>query len=190
MSATIYLDHGATSFPKAPGVSDAVASFLEHEAGNPGRGGHRLTVASSRAIERARDLLAASVFGRGQIIAITAGSEEPGAALAAARAARDDGHRLSILAIGTAAGGPMTSADGSLLRDGGGRPVLSRTDLAALERVARGVDPAVTKFRDSGVASGSHTTPTRTASTPWVPAAMPRAVMNGSPSSGCSASQP
>jgi len=54
----IYLDHGATSFPKAPGVADAVRRFLLEEAGNPGRGGHRLTVAASRALEQARQLLA------------------------------------------------------------------------------------------------------------------------------------
>jgi cysteine desulfurase/selenocysteine lyase len=50
-----YLDHAATSFPKAPGVSSAVASFLDNSAGNPGRGGHRLTVGASRVIETARD---------------------------------------------------------------------------------------------------------------------------------------
>jgi len=55
---SIYLDHGATSFPKAPGVVDAMARFLEREAGNPGRGGHRLTVAASRAIEGAREDIA------------------------------------------------------------------------------------------------------------------------------------
>jgi len=54
----IYLDHGATSWPKAPGVVEAVTHFLEHEAGNPGRGGHRLTVAASRAIEAAREDIA------------------------------------------------------------------------------------------------------------------------------------
>ena len=54
----IYLDHGATSWPKAPGVVEAVAHFLEHEAGNPGRGGHRLTVAASRAVEAARENVA------------------------------------------------------------------------------------------------------------------------------------
>jgi len=54
----IYLDHGATSFPKAPGVADAVRRFLLEEAGNPGRGGHRLTVAASRTIEQARQLVA------------------------------------------------------------------------------------------------------------------------------------
>jgi selenocysteine lyase/cysteine desulfurase len=54
----IYLDHAATSFPKAPGVAEAIVRFLDEEAGNPGRGGHRLTVAASRAIEAARDAVA------------------------------------------------------------------------------------------------------------------------------------
>ncbi len=54
----IYLDHGATSFPKAPGVSAAVARFIDESSGNPGRGGHRLTIAASRAIEDARAAIA------------------------------------------------------------------------------------------------------------------------------------
>lgn len=59
----IYLDHGATAFPKAPGVAEAMRRFLEEEAGNPGRGGHRLTVAASRAIEAAREEAAALLGG-------------------------------------------------------------------------------------------------------------------------------
>ncbi len=55
---SIYLDHGATSFPKAPGVSDALVQFLVNDAGNPGRGGHRLTVSASRSIEAAREQIA------------------------------------------------------------------------------------------------------------------------------------
>lgn len=54
----IYLDHAATSFPKAPGVSRAVARFIDEASGNPGRGGHRLTIAASRAIEEARAAVA------------------------------------------------------------------------------------------------------------------------------------
>lgn len=37
--------------------------FLEEESGNPGRGGHRLTVAASRAIESAREEVAALLGG-------------------------------------------------------------------------------------------------------------------------------
>ena len=57
----VYLDHGATSWPKAPGVADAMVRYLDEEAGNPGRGGHRLTVAASRAVESAREDVAAPV---------------------------------------------------------------------------------------------------------------------------------
>jgi cysteine desulfurase family protein len=60
---TIYLDHAATSFPKAPDVAEAVALFLNHSAGNPGRGGHRLTVAASRVVEGAREDVAALLGG-------------------------------------------------------------------------------------------------------------------------------
>ncbi|MBN1336242.1 MAG: aminotransferase class V-fold PLP-dependent enzyme [Deltaproteobacteria bacterium] len=59
MTPPAYLDQAATSFPKAPGVSAAMASFLDGFAGNPGRGGHRLTVAASRAVEAAREAVAA-----------------------------------------------------------------------------------------------------------------------------------
>jgi cysteine desulfurase family protein len=61
--ATIYLDHGATSFPNAPGVVEAMVRFIEREAGNPGRGGHRLTLAAARAIETARERIARLLGG-------------------------------------------------------------------------------------------------------------------------------
>ena len=59
----IYLDHGATAFPKAPGVADAMTRFLAEASGNPGRGGHRMTVAASRAIEGAREDVSALLGG-------------------------------------------------------------------------------------------------------------------------------
>ena len=62
-SSLTYLDHAATAFPKAPGVSEAVRAFLDTSAGNPGRGGHRLTVEASRRIEAARDQVAALLGG-------------------------------------------------------------------------------------------------------------------------------
>ncbi len=59
----VYLDHGATSFPKAPGVAAAMAAFLEEAAGSPGRGGHRFSVAATRAVEDARERVAAVLGG-------------------------------------------------------------------------------------------------------------------------------
>jgi cysteine desulfurase/selenocysteine lyase len=58
MNEPAYLDNAATAFPKAPGVAQAMADFIEHSAGNPGRGGHRLSVAASRAVEGAREAVA------------------------------------------------------------------------------------------------------------------------------------
>ncbi len=63
MTRPVYLDHAATSFPKAPGVAAAVAEHLERDAGNPGRGGHRLTVAASRAVEGCREAVAELLGG-------------------------------------------------------------------------------------------------------------------------------
>jgi len=60
---TIYLDHGATAFPRAPGVAKAMVRFLDEASGNPGRGGHRLAVAAARAIEAAREEVAALLGG-------------------------------------------------------------------------------------------------------------------------------
>ncbi len=68
-----YLDHAATSMPKAPGVVEAVAECLRSGAGNPGRGGHRLAVAATRTVEDARERVARllggdperSIFGPG-----------------------------------------------------------------------------------------------------------------------------
>lgn len=54
----IYLDNAATSFPKAPGTSEAMAAFLAKDAANPGRAGHRMAVAAEEMIDRARLQLA------------------------------------------------------------------------------------------------------------------------------------
>ena len=50
----IYLDNAATSWPKQPCVGEAMVDFLNHKAGNPGRGGHKLARAAGDVIEEAR----------------------------------------------------------------------------------------------------------------------------------------
>lgn len=55
---TIYLDNAATSFPKPPGVAEAMSNFLSTGAGNPGRGGHALAREAGRVVESARRALA------------------------------------------------------------------------------------------------------------------------------------
>jgi cysteine desulfurase family protein len=54
----IYLDNAATSWPKAPGVAEAMSRFLLEEAGNPGRSGHRLARTAAERVESARRALA------------------------------------------------------------------------------------------------------------------------------------
>ncbi|MEL7471740.1 MAG: aminotransferase class V-fold PLP-dependent enzyme, partial [Planctomycetota bacterium] len=60
----IYLDNAATSWPKPPEVGAAMARFLERDAGNPGRGGHRMARAAGDVVERVRIKLAQRVGAR------------------------------------------------------------------------------------------------------------------------------
>ena len=46
----IYLDNAATTYPKPPAVIRAVNDALRRYAANPGRGGHRMAVASSKLV--------------------------------------------------------------------------------------------------------------------------------------------
>ena len=54
MISVIYFDNAATSYPKAPNVSDAMAEFLAYGAANPGRAGHRMAVAAEQMIDDTR----------------------------------------------------------------------------------------------------------------------------------------
>jgi len=54
----IYLDHAATSWPKPPEVIAAMAHFLAHAGGNPGRAGHRLSIAAGRIVYKTRETIA------------------------------------------------------------------------------------------------------------------------------------
>ena len=54
----IYLDNAATSFPKAPGVAQAVYESLERPFGNPGRSGNPASLASARVLFETRRALA------------------------------------------------------------------------------------------------------------------------------------
>lgn len=55
---TVYLDHGATSWPKPPAVVDAVVSALTVCGGNPDRGTYRMAIDTARAVRNARAQIA------------------------------------------------------------------------------------------------------------------------------------
>ncbi len=54
----IYFDNAATSWPKPEGFEESLAEFAKSIGGNPGRSGHRLSIAASRSVEKAREGLA------------------------------------------------------------------------------------------------------------------------------------
>lgn len=54
----IYLDNAATSFPKPPQVIEAVEATLRHNAANPGRGGHQLSLQAGRLVMECRETVA------------------------------------------------------------------------------------------------------------------------------------
>lgn len=58
MAAPIYFDHAATSWPKPPSVPEAVARYFGDAGGNPGRSGHRMSIAAAQLVEEARDRVA------------------------------------------------------------------------------------------------------------------------------------
>ena len=54
----IYLDNAATSWPKPPTVLKAMTDVLERVGGNPGRSGHRLSIAAAQVIYDTREEIA------------------------------------------------------------------------------------------------------------------------------------
>ncbi len=53
-----YLDHGATSWPKPPGVLEGITEFMSGVAANAGRSGHQASVESARMVYHVREKLA------------------------------------------------------------------------------------------------------------------------------------
>lgn len=54
----IYLDNGATSFPKAPGVGDAVKRFINDVGGRVNRNGYRASLSAEEIVFETREKLA------------------------------------------------------------------------------------------------------------------------------------
>lgn len=54
----IYFDNAATSWPKPPGVIEAMVHFMQDVGANPGRSGHRLSVEAGRIVYETREAVA------------------------------------------------------------------------------------------------------------------------------------
>lgn len=60
----VYFDNGATSYPKAPGVGDAVKNYIENVGGNINRGVYRTAVSAENTVFETRELIS-EMFGYG-----------------------------------------------------------------------------------------------------------------------------
>jgi cysteine desulfurase family protein len=56
--AVIYFDNAATSWPKPPGVAEAVLHYMQEVGASPGRSGHQLAIQAGRIVYETRETLA------------------------------------------------------------------------------------------------------------------------------------
>jgi cysteine desulfurase family protein len=59
----LYLDNAATSFPKPPGVLDAITHYATHIGASAGRGAYAEAMASRSVLDRGRELIARVIGG-------------------------------------------------------------------------------------------------------------------------------
>lgn len=74
----IYLDNGATSFPKPDCMLKAMAQCIKYYCGNPGRSGHSLSIITGEKVFETRNVLAEFIGagGRGERIVFTANTTQ------------------------------------------------------------------------------------------------------------------
>ncbi|MCC5862937.1 MAG: VWA domain-containing protein [Gammaproteobacteria bacterium] len=124
----------ANAFTVAPLTADTATLTLLLPALSsaimPSQGSH-----PSLGLEKAAELLDQAGLRRGELLLVTDSAGGPETRELVIRLAAR-GLVTSVLAVGTAEGGPIPLADGSLLRDRQGRIVMPTLDEAALRRLA------------------------------------------------------
>ena len=93
----IYLDNAATSYPKPKCVTDAMAAALVRYGANPGRGGHRLSLAAGRIVEGCREAIAQMLGERDSSRVVFAGSATDALNMAIHGVLRTGDHVVSTL---------------------------------------------------------------------------------------------
>lgn len=89
------------------------------------------------ALIEAGRLLARAEAQQAEILLITDGLNPQATTRARARALHADGHRLSVLAVGSAQGAPVPNPDGGFMTDDSGAVVFSRLDREGLRALAQ-----------------------------------------------------
>jgi Ca-activated chloride channel family protein len=90
---------------------------------------------TERGLYRAAELLRQAGCRRGEVLLVADDLSGP-PAFAAASELRDQGFRVSVLAVGTVAGAPVPLSDGGFARDAAGDLIIARLPLAALQQLA------------------------------------------------------
>jgi Ca-activated chloride channel family protein len=129
---------GGDAFSIAPLTADP-ATLLHLLAGVSTRVLPRAGSRPDLGLELARALLADSGAAGGEVI-LVGDSAGDARTLAAARALSRAGFPVSVLAVGTALGGPVRVAEGAFARTEAGAVFVARPELEGLERVAHAGD--------------------------------------------------
>jgi Ca-activated chloride channel family protein len=89
------------------------------------------------ALTRADDLLErVGAAGRGRVIVLSDGFDDPAAAFGIAAKLKAAGTLIDVVGIGTGGGAPVRNADGSFVLDAQGHSALARLDADRLQRLA------------------------------------------------------
>lgn len=90
---------------------------------------------ASTGLYRAHQLLKNSGYRRGAVVLLTDGVDED--AFSAAKNLTDDGFRLSVVAVGTEAGAPISLDNGDFLKDGAGNFIVAPINVEDLAKLAK-----------------------------------------------------
>ena len=90
----------------------------------------------SAALQKARELLAQAGVSQGEVI-VVADSAGDAAARQIAAELRAAGHRVSVLAVGTSDGVPVTAPGRGYLKDASGAIIIAKLELQPLQQLAR-----------------------------------------------------
>ena len=126
---------GGDAFSVAPLTLDA-GTLVHLLAGAAPRVLPRAGSRPDLGLDLARAMLAQSGAAGGEVILVADGAGDA-RTLSAARALAGDGFPVSVLAVGTAHGGPVRVGEGAFARTEAGEVLVARPDFEALERVAR-----------------------------------------------------
>ncbi len=127
--------YGAEAYVVSPLTSDAATIALQVSSLNSDLlpvGGKN----AAAALNKAHELLKQAGAAEADIILISDGLNHPAAAYAAATQLQQAGHKVSVLALGTTSGAPITANTGGFVKDDAGAIWIPKLDAEPLRQLA------------------------------------------------------